>query len=172
MGFRKAVPALSAAMLVMAMPAFADAKSEIQAVYNKLTAGFKKGDTNQIMSLGTKDFVMIQYGQRMSGEQVMKEMQGMFASGMKINKMSMTVRSVKVKGNTALATTDAVSDMMMKMPDGKMHRLESTSVSKDTLVKTPQGWKFKIAQTVSEKAKMDGKPFDPASMMAPPKAKK
>ena len=174
MRFSKAAPALVGAMFVMSAPTLADTKADIQGLYNQLCTAFKKGDIEGVKATAAPDFTLIEHGQKMNAEQALQQLKMMFASGMKISKMEMTVRSVKAKGNTAVVRADSVSEGTMKMPDGKVHKMESVGVSSDTLVKTPAGWKFQIVKSVSEKSKMDGKPFDPAKMMggAPPKGKK
>src|SRR5688572_17601366 len=173
MGMNRVLTPLAAAALFFTVsPATADTKSDIQKVYNKLCAAMKKGDMKTLMASGTSDFKMKEMGVTKNAEEVRKEMQGMFASGFKINKCVMTVKSVKLKGNTATVKTVSHTDALMPGgPGGKKMHMVGDGVSRDILVKTRQGWKFKFAETLSNKMTMDGKPFDP-SMMAPPPAKK
>src|SRR5207249_4580422 len=158
---RSAAPLIAGALLVIAVVSLADAKREIQAVYNKLTTAMKKGDIKGMMSVTTPDFTMKEHGQVSNAAQVQQQMQAMIAGGMKMKKVVMKVQSVSVNGDTDTATSNDIMDSMMKMPDGKMHRMQSEGKSKGILVKTPQGWKFKYAEMISSKDLMDGKPFDP-----------
>ncbi len=173
MGQRRMILPLAVAALFFAVaPASADTKSDIQKLYNKLAIAFKNGDMKLLMSTAAPGFKMKEHGQTMNAEQARAHLEGMFKSGFKINQCTMKVQSFKLKGN--IATVKALSHtdgLMPGGPGGKKMHMVSDGVSRDILVKTPQGWKFKFAETVSDKTTMDGRPFDP-SMMAPPTPKK
>lgn len=173
MGMKRVLMPLAAAALFFTVaPAAADTKSDIQKLYNKLCTAFKNGDMKLLMSTAAPGFKMKQQGQTMNAEQARAHMEAMFKSGVKINRCTMKVESIKLKGNTATVKALSHTDALMPgPPGGKKMRMVSDGVSRDILVKTPQGWKFKFAETVSEKMTMDGRPFDP-SMMAPPPTKK
>ena len=161
--------ALALAAVALAVPALsrADTKSDIQKVYDKLSSSMLKGDLKGIMSTATPDFVMKEKTRTLTAKQALAEMEMMFKSGLKIKAAKMKVKSVTLKGNTAIVNSTGYTEAAMKMQDGKMHQMVQHSTSRDVLVKTPQGWKFKVAEMISDKSTMDGKPFDP-SMMAPP----
>ena len=161
------------AILVVSLPASADDKSEINAVYAKLTRAFLNGDASGIAALTAPDFTYRhKNGMVEKGPQMIAQLKSEFARGMDVTKMENKILSLKISGNTATAMTLGYGEMKQKGPDGKVHVMTDKSTAKDVLVKTPNGWKFKSVQILKSQMTMDGKPFDPFAMMAPPKAKK
>ena len=167
---RVILPLAAAALFFAVAPASADTKADIQKLYNKLATAFKNGDMKLLMTTAAPGFKMKEHGQTMNAEQARAQLEGMFKSGFKINQCTMKVESFKLKGNTATVKALGHTDGLMPGPGGKKMHMVSDTVSRDILVKTPQGWKFKFAETVSDNTTMDGKKFDP-STMAPPAPK-
>ncbi|MEP6756605.1 MAG: hypothetical protein ABJA67_13955, partial [Chthonomonadales bacterium] len=60
--------AATLALAVVVVPSFADDKSDIKALYGKLTVAMKARSADGIMKLGTKDFTMTEKGQTMDAK--------------------------------------------------------------------------------------------------------
>lgn len=150
-------------------------RKEIQAGYDKLCAAMKSKNIDGVMKMGTKDFSYTEKGQTMGGEQMKQMMQQQFAAMKSCDKMVMKIDKLTVKGNTATVMSSSEGVMTIGGADGKTHKMADKNTSKDTWVKTPEGWKCKNVTVLTDKMTMDGKPFDPSAMAgggsAPPKKK-
>ena len=157
-----------------ALPSFADDKSDIKALYVKLTSALKAKSADGIMKLGTKDFSMTEKGQTMDAKMVATQLKAQFQMIKSVPVCTAEAKDIKVTGKTATVKSKMHSVMMMAMPGGKpgkLAKMESFDTGHDTLEKTAEGWKFKNVTSDESKMTMDGKPFDPAAM-APPAKKK
>ena len=161
--------ALSAASLVIIPTCALAAESDsaaIKAVYAKLSDAMRAKNVKAIAALGTPDFtVKEKNGTVHNAKESMAMMEQEFRTTKKINDLRMTLRSIKSDGRKATTTVDYVIASVI-VQGGKPHDFKLSSTSRDTLVKTPQGWKFKSVETLSETMTMDGQP------MAPPPPKK
>lgn len=152
------------ALVAGPMAARADDKSDIAALYPKLSTMFMKKDFDGIMKTGAPDFKMKQGGQTLDGKATMAMMKQQMGPAT-IKACSMKPTSIKIAGNKAVVLSDGSTTMVMKGPDGKTHTMSDIGKSRDTLIKTKAGWKFQLIESLSEKMTMDGKPFNPTAMM-------
>lgn len=159
---------LAAAALGTAPLARADdaaVRKELQTQYDRLIQAMKAKDINGVMSVAAPGFTEKQPGMpAMNAAQAKAAMEEDFKMTKSLDSASMKVVKVSVKGNTAVATTDykmAGTGLM----NGKEHKMTDRGTSRDTWVKTPQGWKVKSVVFVQSHPMMDGRPM---TMGAPP----
>jgi ketosteroid isomerase-like protein len=170
---RKNLPYLAtllafASSAALSTAARADDNADIKAAYVKITKAMKAKDIKAVMAMGTEDFSETdKSGKTYSGKETAKMMEEHFKS-MKTLDVTMSADKITVNGKTATVLGSYNMSGTMVGPDGKTHTMANSGTSKDTLVKTPKGWLFKKVQSLKENMTMDGKPFDPSQMMAPP----
>lgn len=146
----------------------ADDKSEIRSLYAKARQAFMKRDVNGVIALGTADFSEKEKdGKVFTADQSKQMMEQQFAMIKSVKSCTMKADKITVKGKSAtvVSSFSMLATMVDKMgqmgPKGNVHTMKDSGTSKDTLVKTPQGWKMKTRETLSESAALDGKPFNP-----------
>jgi ketosteroid isomerase-like protein len=153
----------------------ADDRKDIEALYAKLRQALMTNKPEATLALETPDFVAKQPdGSTMTGKQLVAQMK-QEAAGSKLTKMDIKLDKIDVKGKTAkvvtkfIASGEMVDKAGMMGKKGAKHTMDVSGSIKNDLVKTAQGWKFKTMESLSESMKMDGKPFGPSKMGAPPK---
>jgi hypothetical protein len=154
--------------LLVLLPAMTAAQTSPQAyfdgVYNKLSALTLKKDANGLSkllkSVVTADFVYVPAkGPKLSTTQLLSSMRSQFKAMGKINKSAQKLDKVVLKGDRAVVTVS--SQYAMEVPTaGKKSKLVGSSVSNDTWVNTPKGWRLKEIKTLKETATLDGKPIE------------
>lgn len=159
-------------VLTVATAAFASTQSMIQASYDKVGKAMRTGKFSVIkkalMESGTKDFKMISKGgQSMGAEQALAMMENEMKMVSSVRTYDCKITKVVQKGKSADVWENTHMVMMLK-PMGKSKKnstLDMHSTSKDHWVMVGKEWKMQSMMTLSESAKMDGKPFDPTKGM-------
>jgi len=152
-----------------------DAVSDFKAYLKKFEAGVVKAFATKnhkfFETISTPDFTYTDAsGRKMTKKESIAQMKGMFDS-MGPAKASFKSSGHAVKGNTATANYVGHFVMSQKGPDGKAHKLEMTSYTKETYKKVGAKWLVhSMVETKPGKMTMDGKPFDPSQMGGPPPA--
>ena len=147
-------------------------KSTIISMNKKVSATLVKGDLKafeKITRAGvTKDFVYSENGQNMTYDQMLKQMKdGMGQMGKIVSAESKLVK-LDIKGNTASGVCSHTMKTITKGKDKKNHVMVMTGKSVDTYVKVGDTWKMSKMAWTNAKMTMDGKPYDPSKMTAPP----
>lgn len=142
-------------------------KPAIQELYTRLSNAMRAKDMKTIASLGTPDFTATDAsGKVYNARQSLAMMESDLRSMKRINAVKPRIRSIALDGKKATTVAEMqVSAVMVQ--GGKPHDMKSTSVSKDTLVKTAKGWKFKSVVSLSADVTMDGR-----KVTVPPPGKK
>ncbi len=161
MRFRPLLPAAVACICMAAMPALANDKQDIEALYTKLAKAVMAKDIKGITSTGTADMTYTEQGRTITAQQATAQMSAQFAAIKTAPKVKMTVLSCDVKGKEAKVGAKHYTELSVPGQDGKAHVITVTSKSKDLLVKTPKGWLMKTVVVESSQYTMDGKPFNP-----------
>jgi ketosteroid isomerase-like protein len=170
MKFGPLLPAVVACISATALPAHADDKQDIQALYTRLAKAVMNKDIKGVISTGTSDMTYTEAGRTITAQQASAQMSAQFNALKVAPKVKMTVSSCTVKGKEAKVVSNHYTEVTTPAgPDGKTHVVTVTSKSNDTLVKTPKGWLIKNANIESNKYTMDGKPFDPMNPAGAPK---
>ncbi len=146
--------------LLVASVALGDkrAEREIRAEYAKTVQYTKQKNVEGLLRQMTADFLYkTPNGQVMSKQMVEQAMREQFRMIQKVDKRTTTIKRIEVKGNTARATTEEVLAFTFLDAQGKPHKVYTRARTRDTWVKTPQGWKVKMTEALSEETTVDGK---------------
>ncbi len=138
-----------------------EAKTAIQAVYNRESAAINKKDVEGVLAIYTADYVEIgQGGKKRSLAETKQEMQGIFAT-LQAMKMTQTISKVMLKGEQATVQVKQHMDAALTEPQThKKHSITMSSSVEDIWVKSGKsGWLKKHSKTLSEQGTMDGKPM-------------
>ncbi|HVL38264.1 MAG TPA: nuclear transport factor 2 family protein [Fimbriimonadaceae bacterium] len=147
----------------LACSVLADARSDIQAGYDKLVAAWKANDAvrseKAMKALATPDFTYIDLqGNKQNLAQIIEMTKMQTKATKKVDKMEIKITSFKISGNVATVTTRGAFEGVVALMDPKKPgKLVTTSTSTDTWVKTPQGWKCKTVKITKESVTFDGK---------------
>lgn len=160
MNRRAALGLTAAALLSVALPVLAaDPKAEIQAVYARAEALFKKKDVAGLKGLLTPDCTFHGAdGQKLTVAQWEAQLSGVYKSTVGPIQYRTVIRSAVVQGQKA--TVEAQQKVSMKVKDnaGKVHTIEMDETSVDTLVRVGGSWKMRASTTKKSVSKLDGKP--------------
>lgn len=151
----------------------ADDRKEINALYKKLTTAMKKKDVKTVMALATSDFSMkMPNGQVQKADAIEASMKQMFSGTKSIDKLETKIDSLKIQGNKAVAVSTTAFACTMQDAQGQRHKYTENSTSRDYLVKTKKGWRFKRTEALKAKVTLDGRAFDPYGISQPPQPQK
>lgn len=145
----------------------ADDRKEIEAMYGKLRLAILHKNPDATLALETPDFVARQMGSRstMTGKQLAAQMKREVAMVRSVDKMEIHLADVSARGKFASVTSTftyagKIVDRAGTMgPRGKVHLLTISNLNHNTLVRTPNGWKFSAMEMGPPKMTVDGKPF-------------
>lgn len=146
--------------LAIVSAVFADkrAEREIRAEYDKTVRFVKQKNVEGLLRQMTPDFLYrTTRNQVLSKQMVEQAMREQFRMMRRVDKRETTIRRIEVKGNTAYVTTEEVLAFTFVDAQGKPHKVYTKARTRDTWVKTPQGWKVKMTQSLSEETYVDGK---------------
>lgn len=164
----------AALVAVLALPAAADDRKDIEALYGKLTRLILTNNAEGTLALETPDFKSKGHdGKVMNGKQLVAQMKQDSAM-MKIKTFNIKLAQVSIKGNKAdvQTTFTSTAEMMDPSGSGKKHAIGMNGAMSNKLAKTAGGWKFSYLEEKAGGMTLDGKPFDPSKMGGPPPPKK
>jgi len=157
--------ALGIFALSFSAPLRADDKTDIAALYKRVSASLKAKDVKGVVATGTPDFVSIENGTKMDAKQSQKMLEMEFQSMKSIKELYYKPTKIEVKGTNATVLSNFKMVATMGGEGGKTHEMTGSGTSKETLLKTKKGWLIKSMETLTSKSTMDGKPMQ---MPAPP----
>jgi len=138
-----------------------DARSAIRAAYDRYNTAFKNKDIHTIMALFTADFKWkLVDGKSLDRAKTQAAIEQQMTATVRVHKMSVKIERFTVRGDRAIVYTRELLVATMRGARGKLERLTSEETYRDTWVKTPDGWKFKLAVVLTSKAAT--KPVRPA----------
>lgn len=146
--------------LLLAGIATADKKTErqIRAEYAKTVQYTKQKNLEGLLRQMTPDFLYkTQTGGVMNKQMVESAMRDQFRMMKSVQKRTTTIKKMEFKGNTVLVTTEEELAFTFLDTQGKPHRAYTRATTRDTWVKTPQGWKVKMTESLKETTFIDGK---------------
>ena len=133
----------------------------IRAAYATADALYRKKDVAKLMKMLTPDVMYKEVGGKTMNykemDALMKQQLGNIQS---IDAFKTTIKKLTVKGKTAQSETSMTLKGKVADPQGKIHVMTSMSTTRDTWTKTPQGWRMKMIEALSDKMLMDGKPMN------------
>jgi Domain of unknown function (DUF4440) len=139
------------------------ARRDLDAIYAKYVQAAKQKEKTALKQF-IQQYTVADFQQKMPGGRMLNRAQvtAMLTEGpaadVRIVDEQLKIRQVTVKGNEAVATYTDQSTAVVADPQGKSHRIVSTSTSRDTWVKKPGGWKMRLSEVLQAKSMMDGKP--------------
>lgn len=147
-------------LLIFVGGASADKRAErqIRAEYAKTVQYTKAKNVEGLLRQMTPDFLYkTQKGEVMSKQMVEAVMREQFALMKSIDRRKSTIKKIEVKGNTARVTTEEELAFTFVDAQGKPHKAHTKATTRDTWVRTQQGWKVKMTESLSETTTIDGK---------------
>lgn len=137
----------------------ASAKKAIQAVYNKADASVGKRDMAGLESTSTPDYaVVLKNGKKLTLDQLRPQMQQMFQRTIKMSAKTV-IEKVSLKGKEAEVTAKTHNEVFILNPQTqKPSQYVIDSTVQDIWVKSAKGWLKKQTKSLSQTAKIDGKP--------------
>jgi ketosteroid isomerase-like protein len=139
------------------------AAREIRAQYARTVQYSKQKNVEGLLRQMAPDFLYkAKNGNVMNKQMVEQAMRAQYALIQSVDKRTTTIKKMEIKGNTARVITQEELAVTMVDAQGKPHKVVSKATTRDTWVKTPQGWKVKMTEILDEQTTIDGKP-QPAS---------
>lgn len=158
--------AMSILLAVVAVRiALADKRAarEIRAQYARTVQYSKQKNVEGLLRQMAPDFLYrAKNGNVMNKQMVEQAMRVQYALIQSVDKRTTTIEKMEIKGNTARVITQEELAVTMVDAQGKPHKVVSKATTRDTWVKTPQGWKVKMTEILDEQTTIDGRP-QPAS---------
>ncbi len=147
-------------LLLLVAVAAADKKTErqIRAEYAKTVQYTKQKNLEGLLRQMTPDFLYKnQRGEVLNKQMVELAMRDQFRLMRSVQKRTTTIKKMEFKGNTVAVTTEEELAFTFVDAQGKPHKAYTKASTRDTWVKTPQGWKVKMTESLKETTFIDGK---------------
>lgn len=143
------------------LSALADKRAEqqIRAEYAKTVRFTKQKNVEGLLRQMTPDFLYkTKEGQILSKQAVELLIRQDFARIQTVHLRTTQIQSIQVTGNIARAVTRERTVFTATDPQGKPTKMDIRATTRDTWVKTPQGWRVKMTEVLDEQRFVDGKP--------------
>lgn len=151
--------ALVALIAVGAIAVQADAKSDLQKLYDNLATSVKKKDLKGCLAYLAPDYTDTnETGKKLNRKEFEAMVKQQFAAPITVKTFSIKVTKVTPKGSDLIAENTSKLSLTFANPQTKKNStMEQTSSSRDTWVKSGGKWLMKSSTTVSTKRFLDGK---------------
>ncbi|GIV15283.1 MAG: hypothetical protein KatS3mg022_0718 [Armatimonadota bacterium] len=147
------------ALLLVAGIVSADKRAErqIRAEYDRTIRYTKQKNVDGLLRQLAPDFLYkTKSGQVANKQMVELAMREQYARIKKVDKRTTTIKRMEIKGNTAVVTTVEEAVFTTVDVQGRSHKVRNVATTRDTWVKTPQGWKVKMTEVLDEETFRDG----------------
>jgi ketosteroid isomerase-like protein len=126
------------------------AQQEIERAYKKYFAALKAKDARLMAEMLTSDFTWRTLeGDILDVSKTATLMDGQVKSLLSIESADAQITDLSVQGSEATFQVTEHITSVVADENGKAQKFKSVEVFRDTMVPTPDGWKFKRAQTLS-----------------------
>jgi ketosteroid isomerase-like protein len=148
-------------------PAFGQTAAEVQALradlevlYQCNSDAYQRYDLAGILALRAPDFHAIMPDGSIRDRAAMETYIGGFLNGVKQwRSMTLTIDSLQVTGDTALAIVAQHVDRMALRPDNAVHHVETWVTQRETWIRTGGQWlMWRVDQLRNQRRLVDGKP--------------
>jgi ketosteroid isomerase-like protein len=153
--------ALISVAIVTIAPAFAENKAKIQPViqtnYNQINAAFVRKDIASATALFTPDYVSINpEGQKQTLAEFREHYNNLFTRfNIKLTSNKATIKSIDV-------STEGIDVAIEQKTEGTVagsNKIVIDQTSRDSWLKTPQGWRLKQSKILTSQTTFNGKTF-------------
>ena len=135
-------------------------RKELEAWYEQNSSAYQRWDFEAIMALRTPDFHAI------GPDGTTRDRAGMelyirgFLNGVKKwNRLTFTIDSLRVSGDTAFAIVSQYLDRMALRPDNLVHQVETWVTQRETWIRSSGKWLlWRVDQLRNQRRLVDGKP--------------
>ncbi len=143
----------------------AQVRHQLEAQYAAISRAYRQKDVEGITRLMARDYLWKRAGMpaldRYEAEDTIRDWLDRLQT---IKGLASRLQGVTVSGRTAIAIHTSTLLGTVKDQAGKSHSLVSTQTSRDTWIRTPEGWRIRRAVTLSSQALVDGHPVQPAPL--------
>ena len=135
-------------------------RREIEAWYAQNTIAYQNHDFDAIMALRAPDFHAIMPDGAVRDRAVMETYIRGFLNGVKKwNRMTFTIDSLRVVGDTAIAIVSQYLDRMALRPDNNVHHVETWVTQREAWIRTRGTWlMWRVDQLRNQRRVVDGQP--------------
>lgn len=140
----------------------AQARSQIQAIYNKQNAAAARKDVNGVLSNLAPNFQAIsKNGQKLDVARQRQALTQAFAMAQSVHGTTV-IQKLRLQGNKAIVTVKDNSSLVFvnpNAPNARPAKFSAEEVAEDTWVKTGNRWLQERSVALSEKQLLNGQPF-------------
>ncbi len=148
----------------------ADVRKELEAQYKRLAEAHDKQDLKAIVGLKTADFHAIFPDGKVGDSQLMEQYSKQFLeSNQPPYNQRFTILKLAVSENKLIAVAEVLQEVARyREMAGKLRKVDTSAVQRETWAKTPDGWKLKSVDNVRDQKRfVDGKRVDPTKPYNP-----
>ncbi len=165
--FRVCVAVCGTVALAAGLPATATSQStvanvraELERLYADNADAYQRGDLAAVMRLRAPDFYSLTPdGRRQDRAALEQYVQGIMNGIRKWNAMVLTIDSLQVVGDTAVAIVSQHLDRLALRPDNEVHHVETWVTQRETWVRHAGKWlMWRVDQLRDQRRLVDGKP--------------
>lgn len=165
-----------ALILIVAVAATATAqddvevRQELEAQYKKLAEAHDRKDLKTIASLKTSDFHAISPDGMVNDVKMMEQYTKQFIeSNRPPFNIRNTIQKLSISDNKLIAVVEVFQEASRQRDmAGKLRKVDTSVLQRETWVKTPDGWKLKSVDNVRDQKRfVDGKRVDPTKPYDP-----
>ena len=133
---------------------------ELEAWYRQNTAAYERWDFQTIMALRAPDFHSIAADGKVQDRAAMENyIQGILNGVKKWNRLTFTLDSIRVAGDTAFAIVSQHADRMALWPDNAVQHVQTWVTQREAWIRTGGKWlMWRVDQLRNQRRLVDGKP--------------
>ncbi|HSL69610.1 MAG TPA: nuclear transport factor 2 family protein [Longimicrobiales bacterium] len=138
----------------------ATVRKQLEALYQQNTSAYLRHDFAAIMALRAADFHAITPDGRTQDRAAMETyIQGFLNGVKKWNRLTFTIDSVRVAGDTAFAIVSQHLDRMALRPDNLVHHVETWVTQREAWIRARGTWlMWRVDQLRNQRRLIDGRP--------------
>jgi hypothetical protein len=147
-----------------------EVRKELEASYKQLAEAHDRKDLKAIVGMKTADFHSVFPDGRLGDSKTMEQYSRQFLeSNIPPFNIRFTIRKLVVSENRLIAVAEVFQEVSRSREmAGKVRKVETTVVQRETWAKTPAGWRLKTVDEVHDaKRFVDGKRVDPTKPYDP-----
>jgi ketosteroid isomerase-like protein len=148
----------------------AEVRKELEAQYKKLAEAHDRKDLKTIASLKSSDFHVITPDDRVNDVKMMEQYTKQFIESNKPPfNIRNTIKKLSVSENKLVAVVEVFQEASRQRDlAGKLRKVDTSVLQRETWVKTADGWKLKSVDNVRDQKRfVDGKRVDPIKSYDP-----